>query len=153
MFLNKNYIFIGELAKKLGITINNFSCWYSRNPELIGTDIIKLGDCSFVRKDSAILGEFYEAKIKELQLTDISNKVPLSYLKAEYYFNLRHPPVLKLGEIVEIAGKKFFAFDTDFAYKNRRKTWYPMTKVEYANGNYSDCLSLDVARNHLIVLY
>lgn len=153
MFLNKNYIFIAELAKKLGITINNFSCWYSRNPELIGTDIIKLGDCSFVRKDSAILGEFYEAKIKELELTDISNKVPLSYLKAEFKFNPKHPPVVTLGEVVDIAGKKFFAFDYDFAYKHRRKTWYPMTKSEFACGKYSDCLTLDVARNHLIVMY
>ena len=153
MFLTKNYIFIGELAKKLGITINNFSCWYSRNPELAGTDMFRLGDCLFVRKDSAILGDFYEAKIRELDLTDISNKVPLSYLKAEYHFNPKHPPVVALGEVVEIAGKKFFEFDYDFAFKHRRKTWYPMTKSEYSSGRYSDCLTLDVARNHLIVLY
>lgn len=153
MFLNKSYVLSAELAQKMNITINNFSKWYNSNPDLIGTDLIKMGECLFFKKNTKLLWESHAKALETLRLTDFSNKLPITWLKSEFKFNPQYAEKQGLGKVVDVAKKKFFEFDCDFAYKNRYKTWYPMTKEEFNCGEYDDLISMDVSKNNVIVLY
>lgn len=155
MFLTKDYILSAEFAKKLGITINNFSPWVKWRPDLLGTDLLKLGECLFFKKNCPLLGRTYTLAAQELELTDFTNKIPLTYLKAEYKFNPDYCEKSGLGKIIEIAGKKFFEFDYNFAYKNRRKTWYLMELDEYHNyqAREGGLLHFQVSPKYLVTLY
>lgn len=152
MFLTKDYALSAEFAQKMGITINNFSKWYNSNPDLEGTDLIKMGECLFFKKNTKLLWKSHANALKTLELTDFTNKVPVTYLRSEYKFDPKYAESRGLGKVIDVANKKFFEFNYDFAYKNRRKTWYPMPKEEYTD-EYADCLALDVAKKHLIILY
>lgn len=153
MFLNKSYVLSAEFAQKLNITINNFSKWYNANSDLIGTDLIKMGECLFFKRNTRLLWKAHAKALETLELTDFTNKLPITWLKREFKFDPGWASGNGLGNVINVAGKKFFEFDYDFAYKNRYKTWYPMPKEEFTLQMYSDCLALDVARNHLIVMY
>lgn len=155
MFLTKDYILTAEIAKKLNITINNFSPWLKWRPDLIGTDLIKMGDCTFFKSSIPLLYKSHRAILPELNLTDFTNKVPLTYLKYEYKFNPKFCETQGLGQVVKVVNKKFFEFNWDFAYKNRRKTWYLMSLKEYEDFVKTDgeLLNFQVSRDYLVTLY
>ena len=155
MFLTKDYILTYEFAKKLNITINNFSPWLKWRPDLVGTDLIKLGECVFFKKSIPLLGRSFRLKLPELELTDFTNKIPITYLKSEYKFNPKFCESHGLGKVIDVCGKKFFEFDWDFAYKNRRKIWYLMSLKEYEDYEKTEgpLQHFQVSRDYLVTLY
>lgn len=128
MFLSKDYILTAEFAKKLNISINNFSKWYNTYPDLVDRgELVKLGDCTFFRKTIKLLYPSWKKALNEHTWTDFSNILPLQYLKTNFSLN---EDFVTFGKRVKIAGKTMFKFNEDFVNIHKNKVWYKMSLNE-----------------------
>ena len=132
MFLSSNYILANELVEKMGIHIANISMLRQKFED--GDDfstIKKLNNCSFINTKSHKLPNNITVGILTNTFTDISDKLPCTFVKSEYLVSERE--LFNSGVAVEkikIAGKDFYTFDSNFVSKVNRKIVYTLNKAE-----------------------
>lgn len=131
MFLHKKYILANELVQKMGIHIANISMFSKQFEDNDYGHIIKMNNCTFINTQSPHLPNNLEAGILKNNFTDMSDKLPVTWVKDEYEVTERE--LLKSGIIygvVTVAGKKFFHFKPDFVKKMYRKIGYILDEAE-----------------------
>ena len=132
MFLTSKYFATFEYAKKAHINVSNFSNFYEdkKYRHLVGSELIKMGECFFIFKTFPGLTKIHAKRLVELELTDYSNKLPLTFLKSEYRFDPKFCEKAGYGKVIDVCGKKFFEFSPEFVKKYKNSTWYTMSKSE-----------------------
>lgn len=132
MFLNKKYILANELVQKMGIHIANISMLtkqYEDNDDY--GHFIKMNNCTFINTKSSVIPHNLEVGILTNQFTDMSDKLPCTWVKMEY--GVTEKELFKAGivtEKVKIAGKDFYVFDKEFVAKMNRKIGYVLNEEE-----------------------
>lgn len=132
MFLDKNYVLANELVQKMDIHIANISMI---KKQFEGTDdmktIISMNNCTFIKSNSPKLPRNIREGIKSHTFTDVSNKLPCTYLRTEYPLSVRNwEKAGVINDKVKIAGKDFFEFTDDFVNKTRGKIVYILNEEE-----------------------
>jgi hypothetical protein len=141
MFLDKKYILANELVQKMGIHIANISM-IAKSLEDYDDVFVKMGNCTFINTESIELPNNLKEAIAANDFTDMSDKIPVTFIKAEH--NLSVVTMKKSGiisEVTEIAGKKFYVFKKDFMEKTKDTILYVLDKEETsecAEKNYID---------------
>lgn len=132
MFLSNDYILANELTKKMNIHIANISMLKQRLEDQNNeTDMVKLNNCTFINKKSIFLPKNIREGIKKNIFTDISNKLPVTFVKSEYEITERE---MNNSGIIQgkkkIAGKDFYVFNNDFVEKVKNSIVYVLDKKE-----------------------
>lgn len=121
LFLRTNYVLGNELVEKMNINIGNLS---SAKKDLEEVDnysaIIKLGNCLFVDKNSPHLPNNIQEGLKKYEFTDMTDKLPLSYINEQWGVNRSTVENLidtreEFKEINVLADKAFVVFDQKFS--------------------------------------
>lgn len=132
MFLNKKYILANELVQKMGIHIANISMLRNQfEDEDDYATIVKMNNCNFVKSGSPKLPRNISSGISNHTFTDMSNKLPCTFIRTEYEVTERE--LSKSGLIkgkVKVAGKEFYEFTEEFVQKVKNKIVYTLDKNE-----------------------
>ena len=153
MFLSKNYVLGSELVEKMGIHIANISI-ARKKLETQGnvTDIIKMGNCTFLNKDSIMLPNNLKVGLNTYQFTDISNMLPSSYIIKEFKLNKKilnnlienHDSFIKE---ISISKKQLTVFTPEFIKNLENTIPYMLNEAEtmecYNTGSIDDYIKLD----------
>ena len=153
MFLTKDYIYQREFTVKRGVTINNLSNLFKKNPEAYDNgDVVTQGQGVFFRKDSKILGPIYGELAKTQEYTDFSNKLLCSHLRSEYKCKMKY--LEPYGKQIEVCGAKVFEFNENFV-KKYDGVWYPVEGEELKEllEEMPDLGHFQVAKNQFVVVY
>jgi hypothetical protein len=132
MFLNQNYILANELIQKMDINIANISVLVSHYEDCDDyTTMYKMNNCTMINTASHKLPKNLREAIAANKFTDITNKLPCTFVKSEYEFTEKELTESKIViDKIEIAGKKFFVFDRDFVEKVKNKIVYALNATE-----------------------
>jgi len=158
MFLNENYVLANEIVQQRNVRIGNIS-QLVRNLENknLFESYQKRGNCTFLNSKSNYLGGMQE-HVKSGSFTDISNKLPLSYLLHEFGISKKEL-LSSLKEYIKgecsISNKNFIIFKDSFVKKLKGKTIYIMKKGELddaISNNYIDGY-IEINKNKFIVFY
>lgn len=137
MFLDKKYVLANELVQKMGINIANISVLrkqYEYEDDL--TTIVKMNNCNFLNSKSQKLPNNIRCGLSEHEFTDMSNKLPLTYVRSEY--GMTEKELLKSGLVLEkikVGGKDFFVFNDEIVATMKNKIGYVLDKNDT-----SDCM-------------
>ena len=133
MFLPKKFILANELVQKMDIHIANISIIRKELEEQGDSYTIqKLNNCNFVNTKSNKLPQNIRDGIRHNEFTDISNKLPVTYVRSEYPATERE--LMKSGIVtdkVKIAGKTFYVFADDFVNSVKGCLGYVLNEDEY----------------------
>lgn len=132
MFLSSNYVLANELVQTMGIHIANISVLSKQlqDADDYGT-VIKMNNCNFVNKKSHKLPHNIEVGLWANEFTDMSDKLPCSWVKDEY--ELSEKELRTAGMVIDkikVAGKSFYVFDQEFVKKMKRKIGYVLNEAE-----------------------
>jgi hypothetical protein len=132
MFLSSNYILANELVQKMNIHIANISMLRQQFEDCDDfTTLFKMNNCTMIKTNSHKLPRNMIAGIAVNEFTDITNKLPCTFVRTEYEFTEKE---LTTSEIVidkvMIAGKEFYVFDRDFVEKVKNKIVYALDALE-----------------------
>jgi len=134
MFLSKDYILSNELVEKMRIHIANISMLrkkFEHKDDLY--NIRKFNNCTFINTKCRDLPNNLRQGISNNEFTDISNKLPISFVRTELGCTEKQ---LFQSEIVQsketIAGKKFYVFDKAFAHFVGNSVPYILNAEEHA---------------------
>lgn len=132
MFLKKNYILANELVQKMDIHIANISMLrqqYEDQDDM--TTMIKMNNCTMIKSNSHKLPNNIKMGIAANEFTDMSNKLPCTFVRTEYEVTERE--LLNGGVIkgkIKIAGKDFYEFTEEFVKTVKNKIVYTLDKAE-----------------------
>ena len=119
MFLNTNYILANELVKKMNIHIANISMLKQKIENSDNyDDMIKMNNCTFINKKSIYLPKNIRLGIANNVFTDMSNKLPCTYVRSEYGISEKElfaSGIIK--EKIEVCNKDFYVFTDEFIEK------------------------------------
>jgi hypothetical protein len=156
MFLNKKYILANELVEKMGIHIANISMLAKQFEDNDYGHVIKMNNCTFINSESRQLPHNIEVGLFAHKYTDISNKLPCTFVKSE--FEVTEREWFKSGIVtdkVTIAGKKFYVFNDNFVKTMKRKVPYVLDSKEtnecMAKGQIEG--SIKLSKNKFFVWY
>lgn len=132
MFLGQNYILANELVEKMGISIANISMLRKQFEEVDDdSSIIKMNNCSFIKKNSSKLPHNILAGIASNEFTDVSNKLPVTWVREE--FEITEKEWFKSGLVIDkikISSKQFYVFDDEFVQTVKGKVTYVLNEQE-----------------------
>lgn len=158
MFIPEGYALSNEIANKAKISIANFSMFRklsedNNHPE----DILKYGNCTFVKTNSYGLPNYIRKALK-LGYTNCSGLALISYLRSEY--NIKDSEIMTAfknynPQVVKIANKKFLKLDESFVNKLKNKIITNLTKTDTM-----ECMRdgdiegyLKISKNNYLVWY
>ena len=132
MFLQSKYILANELVQKMDIHIANISM-LRKHFEDLGDEVtmIKKGNCTFINTKSVELPNNIQVGILTNEFTDMTDKLPCTWVKNEYEMTERE--LFKSGLVIDkqkIAGKDFYVFAPEYAKKLKWKIPYILNKEE-----------------------
>lgn len=132
MFLEKTYVLGNEIAEKMGINIANISM-LSKELENKGNldDTIKLGNCTFINKESNYLPNNIKKALNNFEFECMSDKLPCRFVHQE--FGISKAKLIASGIVektIQISGKKFYVFDKEFILKTKGKVFYVLNEEE-----------------------
>lgn len=157
MFLTSDFVLTKEYAEHNGITINNFSHWATKYPDLVDRgQIVIYGKCTFFKKDIPILLPVDKQRVHTTILTDFSDKLPLGWLRAEFKVDSKFMEKAGYGKEIKVGTKNFFQFNKKFVKKYKDLTWSAVPKEEYESlkeSDYSDCEAFQCGKNMYVVCY
>lgn len=89
-----------------------------------------------------------------MEFTDISNKLPLRFLRYEYGFNETFCVERGYGDVIDLAGVQFFEFTENFK-KEYDGVWYKPESGELPSllEDMPDLKYFECAKNKFIVTY
>jgi hypothetical protein len=132
MFLNKNYILANELIQKMNINIANISVIVNHYED--GNDfttMFRMNNCTMINSASQKLPKNLRDAIAVNEFTDITNKLPCTFVRSEYEFTEKELIESNIViDKIEISGKKFYVFDRDFVEKVKNKIVYALDASE-----------------------
>lgn len=131
MFLKKQYILANELVQKMGIHIANISMLVKEHEDEDNGMFIKMNNCTFINTKAADLPNNIKVGISENEFTDLTNKLPCTYVRTEY--GITEKELFKAGmvsKVVTIAGKDFYEFVPEFVEKMKYKIGYVLDESE-----------------------
>jgi len=131
MFLNKKYILANELVQKMGIHIANISMLVNEYEDSDTGTFVKMNNCTFINTKDATLPNNILAGIYGNEFTDMTDKLPCTYVRTEY--GITEKELFKTGMVtkkVEIAGKDFYQFAPEFVQKMKYKIGYVLDETE-----------------------
>jgi len=133
MFLKSDFVFGNELCEKMGISLSNLI--NLRKQFENGDDhftIYKLNSCSFINTKSHKIPNNFRTGLETHQLTDITDKLPLSWVQSEYGLTISKE-LQDIGIITDritLAKKIFLVFDREFVNKLQGKIGYILKEKE-----------------------
>lgn len=156
MFLDKKYILANELVEKMNIHIANISMLSKQFEDNDYGHVIKMNNCTFINSESRQLPHNIEVGLFAHKYTDMSNKLPCTYVKSE--FEVTEREWFKSGIVVDkvvIAGKKFYVFDKEFVKTMKRKVPYVLDAAETAECTAKGYIegSIQLSKNKFFVWY
>jgi hypothetical protein len=131
MFLHKKYVLANELVTKMDIHIANISMLMKEYEDVDNGAFIKMNNCTFINSNEATLPNNIKIGLKNNQFTDMTDKLPCTYVHTEY--EISEAELFKSGMVtkkVEVAGKKFYQFAPEFVQKMKYKIGYVLDEVE-----------------------
>lgn len=131
MFLNKKYILANELVQKMDIHIANISMLLKEYEDSNSDTFLKMNNCTFIDSKDVTLPKNIIAGIRNNQFTDMTDKLPCTYVHDEY--EITEKELFNSGMVinkVEIAGKKFYQFAPEFVQKMKYKIGYILDEAE-----------------------
>lgn len=125
----KGYILCNEIVEKAGINIANFSKIRSDTENTNSTVTIKRGKCIFIKAQDRMLPTYIAKHIYEHEWTDMSDKLPCSYVKSELDIGDEGIGVV-FSDKITICGKQFYQFLPEYAAKFKKKVLYTLNEAE-----------------------
>jgi hypothetical protein len=157
MFLNKEYILANELVQKMDIHIANISMLKQKIENQANfDDIIKMNNCTFVNRRSKYLPNNIKIGILTNTFTDLSNKLPVTYIRSEFGVSEKE---LFAADIVEgkikIADKEFYVFKNDFIDKVKNGIINILDKEDKEDCEYQGSIdgSIKLSKNKYLTWY
>lgn len=132
MFLHKKYILVNELVQKMKIHIANISML--RNQFVDDEDfttIKKMNNCTMINTTSKKLPNNILLGIKSNTFTDMSDKLPCTWVKSEHEMTERE--LFTSGIVIDkikIANKDFYVFNSNFVNTMKNKIPYILNEKE-----------------------
>ncbi len=157
MFIKENYILGNELAQISNFNIANISMFVKKlHEEENFEDVKQLGNCTFINKNYSKLPKYLIKNTNKC--TDISNKLPVSFLKKE--FSLQKDVIIKalkqyITRECTIAGKEFIEFNSEFVSKFKNKIYYVLGRNEMQEALQDKTIDgfIELQRNKFLVWY
>lgn len=132
MFLNKDFILSSELTQKMGIHTANISALRKEfENEGDSYNILKLNNCTFINTRCRKLPKNIREGIEKNTFTDMSNKLPCTYIRTE--FSMTERELKNAGLVIDkvtVADKDFFVFTDEWVKKLKGKIGYVLNKQE-----------------------
>lgn len=132
MFLDKSYVLANELVQKMGIHIANISMLRNTFEDQGDSYTIrKMNNCNFIKTNSNKLPNNIRKGIQEHEFTDMSNKLPRTWVYSEY--DIKKTELMDAGILVgetTVAGKQFFVFSEDWVNTVKKKIVYVLNHAE-----------------------
>lgn len=132
MFLHKKYILANELVQKMNIHIANISMLRNNfTDDEDFTTIIKMNNCCMINTSSKKLPNNIAVGIKNNTFTDMSDKLPCTWVKSEHEMTERE--LYQSGivqEKIKIAKKDFYVFNRNFINTMKNKIPYILDEKE-----------------------
>lgn len=132
MFLEKKFILANELVEKMDIHIANISMLrqqFEDNDDFYS--IVKMNNCSFINTRARNLPNNIRVGIYSNTFTDMSDKLPCTWVKSEYDVTERE--LFKSGIVVDkikISGKQLYVFNKEFVNTMKHKIGYVLDAKE-----------------------
>lgn len=147
------YFLANELTDKLGIHIANISMFIKNIKDDEIDNILKLGNCTFIKKD---FNKLPKALLKGVHLcTELNNVLPRSWFKEDLDVTDKELEKCNIATIIEIAGRKFYQFTNKFAEEINGKVLYILDKSDTEscsrNGEINGYVQL--SKNKFLVWY
>jgi len=156
MFLNSKYILANELVAKMNIHIANISMFAKQFEDSDCGTIIKRNNCTFINSKSRYLPHNLEVGIIVNEFTDMSNKLPCTYVREEY--PMTEKEMFKSGIVTEkttICGKQFYVFSDEFVKTMKNKIGYILDAKETKDCTANDQIlgSIQLSKNKFFTWY
>lgn len=135
MIIPKHYALSNEIAKNAKMNIANFSMFLKENND--DSVALKYGACTFINTKSDRLPNYFYKAIHAGPLTDLSNCILLSHMRAELDCHEEDILNLKIGNPQKfiLLGKKFIRFDKSFIDTINKKVVTTVLKDEFKDLN------------------
>lgn len=148
MFLSNRHVLANELVQKMDINIANISILKKKLEDQGDLSTLKqMNNCTFIYTKSPRLPKYIQNGLNGDNFTDVSNKLPCTYVKKEYECSERE--IMRTGLIERketIAGKKFYVFKDEFVKSMEGKIAYVLDEAEtlncYRNGDIEGYMKL-----------
>lgn len=134
-FLTNDFILGNELAEKGNFCVGNISMVKNKlDDKGLTNDIIKMNNCTFVKKNSVNVPLYFKNVMSSNEFTDLTNLLPITYFMEEY--RILHTDIKKLKELkfiieeLQISSKMFFRFSDEFVKICENSVMYTLSKKE-----------------------